>query len=563
MLAWCASPLHAQIARVPDPVVDAGPYVITQRIHVAANGVDSDPGTPDRPKQSLRAALDAIPWPTSGALYAEIVMASGTYRQGLVMQEDDWRRGSRERNVSIRGEGTVVIDAFAMPLVGTQGVITVGGRHIRVSNVAVRRSAVAGVTVAPHSSHVIVENVRVDTCVSHGIYVNLSDTVLVRNCTVVEACRYKVGASDRTWGSCIKLLYSRDVIVRSCTVRDGWGEGINVNRTENVLIERNDVSNVFAGGVYVDMGAVVTVRGNLIHFDPDDPSHWRFDSPAAGISLSNELHCGFNNDCLDAIWTGTNDCRYTCTGLGCSYQARMNDSVEIVDNIVLNANGAVEIFELFNTDCFRTIRIVHNTYAGSTGRARGSALTVLLDMLVREVRGIEIRGNLFLVDDAGIAAGMPACRFADNLLAPIRGQITVRDNGWNLKPTCDLTDPSDRMLNHRFAGIDATQLDRIDPLNVPAIRFVIPNVTGDATDYLGRRRWTTTTAGAIHGLDPTSVALDEPPFPEMADSWVGYDLLGRECARGVGSHITVPGHRGPLLIVYTHNGSVYTRLIMP
>ncbi len=545
--------LWAQYASPALPIVDVGEYAITHRIYVSPLGVDDASGTEGNPKRTLRAALDALPWPASGALYAEIVMASGTYRTGLVVSESDRKRGNLSRNISIRGVGNVIIDAFAMPLTGTQGALTVGGSHIRVQNVRIRSSTVCGVTVAEGSEHVVLDNITVDTCISHGLYVNLSNTVLVQNCTVTEACRYKIADKNRSWGSCIKLLYSADCTVRGCTVADGWGEGINVNRTTNVVLENNTVSNTYAGGVYIDMGAKVVVRSNLLYFDPADTTHRRFSIPAAGISLSNELHCGFNATCPNAIWTGTENCTYRCTGIGCEYTVPMNDSIEIYNNIVLNAGNGFEMFELFNGDCFRNIRIEFNTYAGSTGERNGSALTLLLDMLLREVRNIVIRGNLFLIDDRGQADLMGACRFADNVLTPIRAEIRTSENVWNTTPTCGLEHPSDTILPYRFTGVGPNQLSIIDPQATPGMRVHMASSRNITSDFYGRRRWNTTTAGAIDGADPTGVDAEVVPLAPYTE-WIAYDMLGREISRGDSGNTDYKMIRGCFVMVYRGHG---------
>lgn len=499
--------VRAQIDEIPFPMVDTLAYRITQHIYMAPDGSDSAEGTRAQPKRTFAAAMKAIPWPSSGAVYAEVVLLPGTYHDRFVQGEADRTRGLLTRNISLRGEGMVVLDGTGIRLYGTEGVVTLRGSHISIRNVHVVSSPVAGISAFGPSTDVHIDACSVDTTISHGIYFDHVDRGAITNSSVREAAASMLGQRPRSFGSAIKLFLSKNLTVRNCISQRNWGEGVNVNRTERCLVEGCTVGDNYGIAFYLDMAAVCVIRNNRILYDIADTSHWAGDRPASAISLSNELTCYANSQC-DAVWTGTDNCRYHCQGYGCEFWVRMNDSCFIYNNLIVNAGTGLEMFELFNIDCFRTIEFTHNTVVGSSRSGSGALLWFNLGMLIHAIENIKVRNNLFLIDDASLRAGTPMCRYGENPTSPVTQNITLAHNVWNRTPTCAVASPADVVIDHAVADIDTTRLVDVDPMVVGDVFGRAPAVDYVLTDLNGRPRRSLASCGALEGGGVAAVADD-------------------------------------------------------
>jgi len=513
LVLCCTLVAHAQIDEIPLPLVDTLDFRITKRVYMAINGTDVADGTRMRPKKTFAAAMAAIEWPTTGAVYAEIVLLPGTYRDRFVQGPADYIKGSATRNVSIRGEGRVVLDGKGIALNGVEGVVTLRGSHIRIRNIHVVSSPVSGIAAIGPMTDVLIDSSSVDTCISHGLLFDHVDRGAITNSSVREAAASMLGEPVRAFGSAIKLFLSRNLTVRHCISQRNWGEGVNVNRTERCLVEDCLVGDNYGIAFYLDMAAVCVIRNNRIYYDPTDKSHWGGDRAPSGVSLSNELTCYANSQC-DAIWTGTDNCNYHCQGFGCEYWVRMNDSCFIYNNLIVNAGSGIEMFELFNIDCFRTIEFTHNTVVGSSRSGSGAMLWFNLAMLVRYIENIKVQNNLFLIDDESARKGTPMCRFGDNPATPVVNNISFVANSWNRKADCGLNTASDNVIEHPIARFDTTMIATLDPRivgDVYGLGSPVPYVT---TDFYGRPRRNPASVGAMEGGGAAGV---EPPFERI---WV-------------------------------------------
>jgi len=463
--------------------------------------------------------MKAIPWPASGAAYAEVVLLPGTYHDRFVQGAADYRRGTVTRNISVRGEGRVVLDGTGIALNGAEGVVTLRGSHIGIRNVHVLSSPVSGIAAFGPATDVLIDGCSVDTTISHGIYFDHIERGAITNSSVHEAAASMLGQRPRSFGSAIKLYLSKDLTVRNCISQRNWGEGVNVNRTERCLVEGCTVGDNYSIAFYLDMAAVCVIRNNRILNDIGDTSHWATDRPASGISLSNELTCYANSQC-DAIWTGTDNCRYHCQGFGCEFWVRMNDSCFIYNNLIVNAGAGLELFELFNIDCFRTIEFTHNTIVGSSRSGSGAMIWFNLGMLIHVIENINVRNNLFLMDDASIQAGTPMCRYGENPTSPVLQNITFQNNAWNRRPLCALASPADTVIDHAVPNIDSSRVMSVDPGVVGDVFGRAPSVSYVRTDLKGRPRRPLSSIGAMEGggvagrsPDARSVLASLAPVP--------------------------------------------------
>ncbi len=489
--------MQAQIGIVPTPRIDTLQWRITTRVYVSPTGSDSAEGTRQRPLRTFDAALRAIPFPETGDVYAEIVMMEGTYRQRCVQTVDQFTNGRARKNISVRGLGTVILDGKGLLFSGTDGIVTLRGSHIAVRNIQTMRGPCAGITVIGPATDVLIDSSSIDTCVSHGLYFYKVDRGMMSHSWAREAAGSDIGKPGRAFGSAIKLLYCSNIIVRGCRSEHNWGEGICVNRVERCIVEDCLVTDNFGIGVYLDMASVTVIRNNRIYYDPTNRSHWAADAPAPGVGVSNELHCAFNTAC-DAFNTGVQDCRYLCQGLGCDFKVRMTDSCFVYNNVIVHSGAGLDVFELFNIDCYRTVEFTHNTVIGGGGVQRSALLWINVAMLIRDVSML-VANNLFLQDDGSAAAGASMCRFGDNDLTPVLPRIELANNAWNRTPDCPLGGPSPRVINVPVPVFDTSMVDMLDPQRGTFDYGTGAPVSYVTTDIYGRPRGARPTIGAMEG----------------------------------------------------------------
>ena len=92
-----------------------------------------------------------------------------------------------------------------------------------------------------------------------------------------------------TWGASIAIVASTSTVVRSNTVSEVWGEGINTHSgSQYTLIENNRVFAVRSAGIYADAAPDTTIRRNIV-VGTANSAWWRgSNSVGAGIALNNE-----------------------------------------------------------------------------------------------------------------------------------------------------------------------------------------------------------------------------------------------------------------------------------
>lgn len=554
-LTMCSSALANDIVeKIAKPTADVSSLETSAVVVMAPYGNDVWPGTDSQPKRTFSAALAAVPWIDGSHLSAMIRVLPGTYRERFVVSTQDVRRQTASRSISIIGAGSeaTIIDCSELSWQGAQGAIDVVGHSCVIYGITIRRSPGVGLRIAPTSSNITVRDVSIDTCESHGLYAVHADTIRFTQCRVVESCRADYDKEDRAWGSAVKYLSTTHTTVDSTIVYDNWGEGINVNRGTHADIHDNIVGNNFSGNIYIDMGAVVVIRNNIVHADPSDSSHWRFPTTTSGISMNNEHHCAFDAECPTATWTGTADCRFRCTGLGCEFIIRMNDSILVANNIILNSSRPLGIFQLFNIDCVRNIWFEHNTIYGSSGTSRDHLLSILLPQLLKDVINLRVVNNLFLTDIVGSSLGADGCMYEDNILSPALSAIERSGNVWNVAPSCPLTSPTDSIISVirgtvRVAPTSYSaamaELERfVHPEQEPSILVHVPASPNCRTDIRGVRRGEQTAAGAFDGPRPTSIHRESSPGESLWEDGIYspgeltpdsdirmFDVLGREC----------------------------------
>lgn len=141
------------------------------------------------------------------------------------------------------------------------GIDTAAQDHLNIRGFTVRNAAYLGIAVIG-SYRVRVEDCRVENCPGSGIYVDKSNDVIVSRCDVSGACRH--GEES------VSLKRSTNVVFEDCTVHDTFHEGIDVKEgSRHVVVRRNRVYNVERQGLYADGWDADTgdirFENNIIH----------------------------------------------------------------------------------------------------------------------------------------------------------------------------------------------------------------------------------------------------------------------------------------------------------
>jgi parallel beta-helix repeat protein len=189
------------------PLLLCGP-VSAATYTVAPNGSDGADGT-SAPFRTLQRAVDAL---RDGDT---ILLRSGTYAAGVWIEQ---------RNVTIRGEGTVVLDGANAP---------------RDNGITFYQTG--GVTV---------ENVAVRNCRRMGLFCVLSDGLTVRNCTF-----------SGNAGSGVLTGNTHNVLVESCVATGNTGHGVYLSQSgDRLRVLRCTLSNNQRAGLQIN--AVEESRGS-------------------------------------------------------------------------------------------------------------------------------------------------------------------------------------------------------------------------------------------------------------------------------------------------------------
>lgn len=445
-------------------------------------------------------------------------------------------------------EDSVIIDGKNITRTGGYGLLRICGSNVTLSNFSLQNAPSFGIVLGQpfaRSKNVLIENVTIDTTLSHGLLIGdidskEQDTVMIRRCSFIETNRMNVDGSNPQWGSALKLFGASHVWVDSCYFSRNWSEAISINDSRNVRITRSTFIDNFAPSVYCDIAQNVTVDRNMFVSTNDSTIFKTGKRGMVAVLLSNEA------------WSPTAIDHFT-------------SGIDIHSNIMLNQGGVLDIWE--GTASFlqkahvQDIRFAFNSCFGMSagkGSTNAGIITTVYSApfpFNRTLSDILIYGNIFSVDPAKWSPNY-WMRTTKDLFS----KFMFQHNRWNREyPTLGtyVNDDSEIMPDtFSFSMIGQISLKKRTPS--------LPHVE---EDFFGRKRETDSTyAGAFELSVKTSIeesSLDNQeyvydyfpseqfvkPYHWEIDRIICVDLKGRtvvlNCENGI---YLLPG-KGPYFLI--------------
>jgi hypothetical protein len=222
--------------------------------------------------------------------------------------DDTWTTGS----LSIDWVGTsgnrVVVGAYYMDPAETIGI---SGNKPRIDGGGTQPGGEWAPLVEILTSYVTLNGFEIDESTGHGLEVENGSNIIVQNCeihesyhqnvvvynsadsAIIQDCdihhggrkRIVMGEGDRPLSPNVTLKNCTDAVIRRCTIRDSYWEGINLDdKTDGATIEYCAIYGNYRVQVYVVCARNSTIRHNLIYGTTGNRGF-------AGIAFNQENWC--------------------------------------------------------------------------------------------------------------------------------------------------------------------------------------------------------------------------------------------------------------------------------
>jgi hypothetical protein len=404
--------------------------------YVSTTGSDSNPGTSAAPFRTFAKANSMLTAGSTLKIYA------GVYTEPLRITVS----GASGAGIRVQPQGgTVVIDRQN----GASAGLEVRGSHVTVSGLEIRN--VNDVCVNLLGSNITVESLTVHHCASHGIQANNSSNIKIMNSTVyntvlVNAARTLSGG----WGSGIKVRESNNVLIQGNMIAYNHGEGIGTRGT-NVSIRGNWVYDNYSVNIYTN-SENVWIENNFVVCTANSGFE-RNGLPASGINLAEEYYEGWG--------------------------ARLNNA-RVLNNIVAFCRNGIRYSgadELVIGGGLKNAVIAYNTLYGSTNAALSIAYeTGQSGSLIANNIIWQAQNNLTAIDNV---AG-----------------LTFQNNLWKVAPPAWMQSPGDQIGEPQFVTTPGYTHGSF----VPAPSSPAASAAADisvTSDYYGKQRGPLFDIGAI------------------------------------------------------------------
>ena len=438
---------------IPEPVVNSGPYIITDTVYMDPNGNDNNPGTYSQPVKTFSAAMQKLPYGTAGVnggnAYGLILLKPGYYAtNGFAQYANNWKSGNTYKNISIQGIGQVVIGGTPSNF-GTGHLLQLMGDHIFIKNIKLRYSSGIGLLLSryngtlPRQRHVLIEDVTVDSVGNFSMLLKDVDTILVRNCHSLYAARPGADSlsSPCQWPSGIKFFGSKYIKIHDSEVGYTRGEGLNFHNSEYGEAFKNRLHD---NGLnfYNDNSAKLSVHHNYLYNTPGiGATYWR-NCPADngpawasdGMLIANEGACEMGNAPV------FNNCQTNCSFPSESFSNV--DSMFVFNNFFQNTGRAIGFWQgnttIAGANCIRNVFIFNNTIigtmatpgVGSTGYFNFffSDYNILLNSFYGYLENVRVNHNIISYD----TVAYPQLKPVNMTFHPITGtkDVTFDGNLW-------------------------------------------------------------------------------------------------------------------------------------
>jgi len=420
--------------------------------YVSATGSDTNPGTASAPFRTFAKANSVLTAGSTLNIYA------GMYNEQLRISKSG--TGSAWITVKPLG-GTVVID---MRNAATFG-LSLAASYVTVSSLEVKNSGDICVNLVGNNLNV--DGLVVHDCASHGIQANNSSQVKILNSRVYRTVLSNASRSIASgWGSGIKVRVSDNVLIQGNVVYNNYGEGMGTRGT-NVTIRANTVYDNFSVNIYTN-SENATIERNFVYCTPNS-GYERDGLPAAGIGMAEEYFDGWG--------------------------ARLRNA-RVLNNIVTFCKHGVRYSgadDRLTGGGLKDATLAYNTLYGSTN----SALSIVYESA--QAGSLIANNIIWQAQDKLSTIDNPA-------------GLTFKNNLWKVLPSTAVRSSGDKIGDPRFASSPGYTPESYRPSSSsPAAASAID--IGISNDFFARPRGPSFDIGAIQFTTSTSqaTATSAPP----------------------------------------------------
>ena len=526
----------------------------TQTIYISPNGNDSSDGSLQTPKRTFNNAIANFAFRDDdkyGNTYCEIVLLEGTYylknTERMTQTVEQWRKstpnGMLKKNVSLRGEGEVIIKGDSLPPKSI--LVMLMGSGISVKNLRIENGTNSALIIdgseINHHSDVLIENVFTKNVSAFGILVKGYDRVLVQNSTVLQTCKgneFEVNNLCQ-WASGLRTTSCTNVQIIGCTVEENWGEGINLSYTTTAIVKDNKVKDNYSANIYLHSASNTIVSHNRVEIE--NPIFWRYcygaKGTAASIGIANELTC--ENACFFPTVNYNSSCgdKLHC----CSYTDYDNpilkhvgykqiDSIYVFNNII--QGSGISIWDAFsgllNFGYINNVFVENNTLVGieGTDSVRKGVIEFNLNTPFVYSNSIVFRNNIVSYDENRVNSASARMYVpTGNCNGDWKNKLSFTSNLWKKTPSIDgISFQLDKEESLLPISISFTDYTAWTPTltNIPLVNSGVP-IPYITDDFFHKPRLQNSNVGAIEFVNPTST-IESPS---------NNDLMMLECSNDV------------------------------
>jgi parallel beta-helix repeat protein len=277
--------------------------------YVSKTGIDTNPGTIDRPMATI-----------SQASYISkagdtVCLRGGVYQ--WTKQQVLFSKGTSSAPVTLAAypyEG-VTIDGSKMP--ANTDTVSAAGSHLVVKYIQFNNGRKANLAFW-NVGDVKVIGCGFGTALRSGILLG-SSTLFGASGFTIDSCKFinngtlNSSGTNSSWQPAIQIYQVSNVLIKNNTIKENWGEGVGICSSSDVTVQNNDVSDNYSVNVYLDNALRTLVKNNRI-FNLGDTRFYRAGRTASGINMAIEAvdnpigvqYCTITNNvitnCYSSIW---------------------------------------------------------------------------------------------------------------------------------------------------------------------------------------------------------------------------------------------------------------------
>lgn len=279
--------------------------------YVATTGDNAAPGTEGEPWRTLKYAADNI---SNGDT---VIVRGGTYHENFrIIKSNITFQAYTAETPIIDGNGVLPVDPEGTGYYALIAVYESGAdlaNNVTIDGFTVRRSTGYGINVydpwppSDGSDGVTIKNCEIYQNYNNAVVIGGgAERALIEDCEIYTNCMCMVGGYSGEQALCTGgqrpsqvTLRGDDSIMRRCTVRDSYNEGLNIERySDNITVEYCQIYGNFQLQLYAVNTTNPTIRYNLIYGTNPNANGW--DGTGEGIYFGNEAQWSQPNVYMNA-----------------------------------------------------------------------------------------------------------------------------------------------------------------------------------------------------------------------------------------------------------------------